>query len=72
MQEGSSLAGVALREAPIRSELNVIVVGLRRPAQGFIFNPSSDQALEAGDIMIVLGRRENLRILAQTASGAKV
>ena len=71
LQAGSSLAGVALREAPIRSELNVIVVGLRRAAQGFIFNPSSDQSLEAGDIMIVLGRRENLRILAQTASGPK-
>lgn len=71
LQAGSSLVGISLREAPIRSELNVIVVGLRRPAQGFIFNPSPDQALEVGDIMIVLGRRENLRTLAQTASGAK-
>jgi voltage-gated potassium channel len=70
LQAGSSLAGVPLREAPIRKELDVIVVGLRRPARGFIFNPSSDQILEPGDIMIVLGRRENLRLLAQSAAGA--
>jgi len=71
LQAGSTLAGVALRDAPIRSELDVIVVGLRRPTQGFIFNPSPDQLLEAGDIMIVLGRRENLLALAQTAAGTE-
>lgn len=69
LQPGSSLIGVTLREAPIRREMDVIVVGVRRLDEGLIFNPPSDLAPQAGDILLALGRRENLRRLEQLAAG---
>lgn len=69
LQVGSPLAGVMLRDAPIRKEMNVIVVGVRRSETGLIFNPPPDLAPQAGDVLIVLGRRENLQRMARLAAG---
>jgi len=69
LQPGSSLIGVTLRDAPIRKEMDVIVVGVRRVAEGLIFNPPPDLAPQAGDVLLALGRRENLRRLEQLAAG---
>jgi voltage-gated potassium channel len=68
LQAGSSLAGVMLRDAPIRKEMDVIVVGVRK-ADAFVFNPPHDLAPEEGDVLIVLGRPENLRRLERIAEG---
>jgi voltage-gated potassium channel len=67
LQEASSLVGVSLRDAPIRAEMDVIVVGIRRSTQGLIFNPPSDMAPQAGDVLVALGRLENLRKLERLA-----
>jgi len=48
LEDQSSLAGVTLRDAPIRAEMDVIVVGVRRPEVGLIFNPPSDLAPRGG------------------------
>ena len=69
LQEGSSLVGVSLRDAPIRKEMDVIVVDIRRSQQGLIFNPPSDLAPQAGDVLVALGRLENLRRLERLAEG---
>ena len=52
---GSPLAGVMLRDAPIRKEMDVIVVGVRKNDDAFIFNPPHDLAPDVGDVLIVLG-----------------
>ena len=64
---GSSLVGQALRDAPIRRDMDVIVVGVRAHTGGMRFNPPPDLSLAAGDILVVLGHRENLRRLARLA-----
>ncbi|MCP3981886.1 MAG: potassium channel protein [bacterium] len=69
---GSSLAEVTLRDAPIRQELDIIVVGVRRPEGELLFNPSPDLAPRAGDVLIVLGRTENLAELEKAAMGPAV
>jgi uncharacterized protein with PhoU and TrkA domain len=51
--------------------MDVIVVGVRRPDVGLIFNPPPDLAPSPGDVLIALGRRENLKQLALLASGAE-
>jgi voltage-gated potassium channel len=68
LQAASTLAGVTLREAPIRKEMDVIVVGVRR-GEEMIFNPPPDHAPQAGDVLVVLGRPENLRRLEKLAAG---
>ena len=58
----SPLVGVELRNAPLRSELNVIVVGVRGKDAVMLFNPPSEYAPSEGD-------RENLRQLERMAEG---
>jgi voltage-gated potassium channel len=67
LKEGSRLVGVSLRDAPIRKEMDVIVVGVRRQQKGLIFNPPPDLAPQAGDVLVALGRLENLRRLERMA-----
>ena len=68
LEEGSSLTGVMLRDAPIRKEMDVIVVAVRRPDQDLIFNPPHDLAPQVGDILIALGTRDNLQRLEELAA----
>jgi voltage-gated potassium channel len=65
--EGSPLDGVPLRNTPIRKEADVIVVGVRGQDGLVRFNPSPDLVLRAGEVLIVLGTRENLRALERLA-----
>lgn len=69
LMAGSSLAGVMLRDAPIRKEMDLIVVGVRTPGEGMIFNPPHDLAPAVGDVLVVLGPRDNLRRLERIAAG---
>jgi voltage-gated potassium channel len=69
LQPESPLAGVMLRDAPIRKEMDVIVVGVRKSGEDLIFNPPPDFAPDAGDVLVVLGSPENLRRLERIAEG---
>jgi voltage-gated potassium channel len=56
----SPYAGHRLRYTNILSELNVIVVAIRRRNGQMTFNPSGDALLDAGDILIAIGRAESI------------
>lgn len=53
--EGSPLAGVELRNSGLRSDLDLIVLAIRRAAGEMLFNPKADTVLEAGDTLIAMG-----------------
>jgi voltage-gated potassium channel len=65
---GSVYAGRKLRDTNILSELNVIIVAIRRNGQ-MTFNPSGDAILDAGDILITIGRAESLVLMSELAKG---
>jgi voltage-gated potassium channel len=69
LADESPLVGVKLRDAPIRKEMDVIVVGVRGSDAGMRFNPHPDLALDAGDTLVVLGHQENLKRLTRLAEG---
>jgi len=69
LQPGSPLAGVMLRDGPIRKEMDVIVVGVRKGGDDLIFNRPPDLAPDAGDVLVVLGSPDNLRRLERIAEG---
>lgn len=54
------MAGKALRETTIRSEYNLIIIGVKKPDGALQFNPGPDHLLEVGDELIMLGSREQL------------
>jgi len=58
--EDSHLAGSTLKESSLRRRFGVMVVAFQSPDGGLSFNPSPDEIINAGDSLIVLGRREQL------------
>ncbi|MGZ5482220.1 MAG: potassium channel family protein [Pyrinomonadaceae bacterium] len=56
----SSLVGQELNATPIRSELDLVIVSIRRQDGETTFNPSGSVRVEAGDILIAIGRAESL------------
>lgn len=65
----SSLVGRKLSETVIRSELNIVVVSIRRNDGEIIFNPSGEARIEGGDMLIAIGNAESLRKLNALARG---
>lgn len=65
----SSLAGRKLSQTVIRSELNIVVVSIRRTNGEIIFNPSGETQIEAGDMLIAIGIAESLARLKALARG---
>jgi voltage-gated potassium channel len=66
----STLIGKKLSETNIRSELDIVVVSIRRSNGQILFNPSGDAMIENGDILIAIGHAESLMKLADLAKGA--
>lgn len=60
-----------LRFTNIRSELDVVIVALRRRDGEMIFNPAGDAVLAAGDLLVAIGRAESLAELNELARGTK-
>jgi len=66
---GSALVGRTIKASPIRSELGIIIVAVKKPGTKMAFNPSPDTALETGDLLITLGHRQQLDRLEAMAGG---
>lgn len=71
VSEASTLAGLRLKETTIRSELDIVVVAIRRPLGEMVFNPSGDTQVRAGDLLIGIGRAEALAELGALAKGTR-
>ena len=65
----SSLVDRKLSQTVIRSELNIVVVSIRRSDGEIIFNPSGETKIEAGDMLIAIGNAESLTQLGALARG---
>ncbi len=65
----SRLTGCDLSATPIRSELDVVIISIRRQNGETIFSPAGDCKIEAGDILIAIGRAEGLAKLDELARG---
>lgn len=65
----SSLVNRKLSETVIRSELNIVVVSIRRNNGQIIFNPSGETKIEGGDMLIAIGNAESLARLNALARG---
>ncbi|MGB2698281.1 MAG: potassium channel protein [Candidatus Zixiibacteriota bacterium] len=61
----SSIAETTLRDSPIRCELGILVVGIKKRGKEMVFNPSADTRIEAGDILIVIGETKKLEIMGK-------
>jgi voltage-gated potassium channel len=53
----------------IRSELNIVIVSIRRNDGQIIFNPGGETKIESGDMLIAIGNAESLARLNTLARG---
>jgi voltage-gated potassium channel len=72
VEAGSKLIGRKLSETNIRSELDIVIVSIRRSHGEIVFNPSGEAKIELGDMLIAIGRGEALQKLNSLARGRAV
>jgi len=64
IRTNSHLDGKVLKDSGIRSGFDVIVIGIKKPSGRMVFNPGPDVVLQVGDVLIMLGDKEQLVRLA--------
>lgn len=69
VRPGSTLAGQTVIDSAIKTNLDLLVVAVRRASGEMLFNPQPRQVIGAGDTLIVLGEKGNLRRLEEIARG---
>jgi len=69
VEAASSLVGKKLSQTNIRSELDIVVVSIRRNDGQIVFNPSGEALIESGDILIAIGKSGSLLKLNALARG---
>jgi voltage-gated potassium channel len=67
--EGAHIAGKDLIHSGIRSQYNLIVVGIKRSDGTMIYNPAPQEILQSGDILISIGPQQNLAKFATELLG---
>jgi voltage-gated potassium channel len=64
----SPIAGCTIRSAHLRDRTGALVLAIRRPGGDFVTNPSPDDVIEAGDVLISVGTAEQLKALSEIVS----
>jgi voltage-gated potassium channel len=67
---GSSFAGMALKDTPIRRETRALVIAARGSDEVFVYNPDPEYVIADGTTLIVLGETESIVKLRQLAGSA--
>jgi voltage-gated potassium channel len=64
----SSFAGKSLREARITHRVGLLIAAMRKGGKGeFIHNPTAEQVIEEGDVLIAMGAMDNIVALRKLA-----
>jgi voltage-gated potassium channel len=57
----SSLVNKNLIDSHLRQDFGVIIVAIKKSSGEMIFNPGPSERLDSGDVIVVLGKREDLK-----------
>jgi len=66
----SIYVGKKLSDTNIRSELDAVIIAIRKKSGEIIYHPTGESVLDSDDMLIVIGRNSSLLRLAQFARGA--
>lgn len=61
--QGSKLADKTLLESNIRHDFGVIIIAIKKPTGQMIFNPGPSEKLEAADVIVLIGKRDDMKRL---------
>ena len=71
IEAGSPFAGRALKDTGIRSDLDVIVIAIKRSDGEMIFNPSGETIIKELDAMVAIGSHMSVETLEEMANPRK-
>ncbi|MBA2340998.1 MAG: potassium channel protein [Pyrinomonadaceae bacterium] len=71
LARASPYVNQTLRSTNIRSELDIVIVAIRRRGGEMIFNPAGEMMMLEGDLLVAIGRAEALARLSVLSKGAK-
>lgn len=57
----SNLIGKNIVDSQLRKDFGVIIVAIKKISGDMIFNPMPSETLESGDVIVVIGKREDLQ-----------
>jgi voltage-gated potassium channel len=63
VNESSHLKNVMLKDSGIRQKYNLIIIAIKKPDGGMLFNPSFETSIQPGDTVIAVGEAANLQQL---------
>ncbi len=66
VKEKSKLAGKNLIESNLRKDYGVIIVAIKKYDGRMIFNPTPQEKLDVNDVLVVLGKKEDLIKMSST------
>ncbi len=64
----SALHGVTMKDSGIRQNFDLMIMVIRKSDDTMLFNPKADTTIEAGDVMVVVGRAQSIKKLERVAS----
>ena len=59
--ENSRLIGKNLIDSQLRKDYGVIIVAIKKLSGDMVFNPTRSEKLDAGDVIVVIGKKEDLK-----------
>lgn len=65
IKNNSEYTGKRLKATNIRSEMDLVVIAIRRKSGEMLFQPSGETKIEEGDLLIVIGKAESVSKLVQ-------
>ena len=71
IQPDSKLDGITIEEANIKEETGLVVIAIRSKDGTYIYNPSGDLAIEAGDALFVISDQRQLQTLHKLTEDAR-
>ena len=61
IDEGSPLTGKTVMSSKLRQDFGVIIIAIKRKSGEMVYNPGANEVFSAGDVIIVIGKRDELR-----------
>ncbi len=71
IQPDSKLNGITIEEANIKEETGLVVIAIRSKDGTYIYNPSGDLKIEAGDALFVISDQRQLQTLHKLTEDAR-
>jgi voltage-gated potassium channel len=70
--ENSYLVGKTIMESNLRRDFGVIILAIKKASKEMLFNPGPDALLEAGDLLITVGKRNDVLTMAEAITGTRM